>query len=252
MTNQIIFEPHMMTEIDSELLTAVEIFNSRFSEAIGYINYLKSIDSRETRIRIASSPNLLEVDRNFIKICRANGYLIIYNLVESTMYEAVKGLYQHLEIRVNSIDSLIDKLKMLVFRGIRNSTDKNLNEFRNNMNVDFRTSIFQICFHSSQVKKMFSGNLDAKKIRSFSEEHGINLNLIEESNNGGVLLSIKDTRNDLAHGAVSFTSKGNISVEQLCKLCTEVGYYLRSVITSIDDFLKNQQYHKLDPIQQAV
>lgn len=248
MTDQIIFESDVMTAIDSELLTAVEIFNSRFLEAISYIDYLKNIDSRETRIRISSSPNLLEVNRDFIKICRANGYLIIYNLVESTMYEVVKGLYQHLEHKVNSIDSLIDKLKMLVFRGIRNSTDKNFNEFKENMNMDFRTSIFQICFHSSQVKKMFSGNLDAKKIKSFSEEHGIDLNLIEGSNNGSVLLSIKDTRNDLAHGAVSFTSRGNISVEQLCRLCTEVGCYLRSVIISIDEFLKNQRYHKLDLI----
>lgn len=199
MTNQVIFEPHIMSAIDSELLTAVEIFNSRFSEAIGYIDYLKSIDSRETRIKVGSSPNFLEVDREFIKICRANGYLIIYNLVESTMYEAVKGLYQHLERSGADIDSLIDKLKMLIFRGIRNSTDKNLTEFRDNMDTDFRTSIFQICFHSNQVKKMFSGNLDAKKIRLFSEEHGINLNLIEESNNGRELLSIKNTRNDLAH-----------------------------------------------------
>ena len=244
MTNPITFEPHIMSAIDSELLIAVEIFNSRFAEAIGYIDYLKSIDSRETRIKMESSPNLLEVNRDFIKICRANGYLIIYNLVESTMYEAVKGLYQHLERSGVDIDSLIDKLKMLIFRGIRNSTDKNLTEFRDNMDTDFRTSIFQICFHSDQVKKMFSGNLDAKKIRLFSEEHGIDLNLIEESNNGRELLSIKNTRNDLAHGAVSFTSKGNVSVEQLWKLCTEVGYYLRSVIISVDSFLKAQQYNK--------
>lgn len=252
MTNQIIFEPHVVSAIDHELLIAVEIFNSRFSEAISYIEYLKSIDSRETRIKVGNSPNLLEVDRDFIKICRANGYLIIYNLVESTMYEVVKGLYQHLERKVHDIDGLIDKLRLLVFKGIRNSTDKNFTEFKENMDVDFRTSIFQICFHSNQVKKMFSGNLDAKKIRDFSENHGINLNLIDESNNGRVLLSIKDTRNDLAHGAVSFTSKGSISAEQLCILCTEVGYYLRSVITSIDEFLKNQQYHKLSTTQQVI
>lgn len=249
MTNQIIFESNIVSTIDSELLVAVEIFNSRFLEAISYINYLKSVDSRETRIRIDNSPNLLEVDRNFIKICRANGYLIIYNLVESTMYEVVKGLYQHLERKVHDIDSLIDKLKMLVFKGIRNSTDKNYIEFRENMNVDFRTSIFQICFHSNQVKKMFSGNLDARKIKDFSGDHGIDLDLVEESNGGSVLLSIKDTRNDLAHGAVSFTSKGNISAEQLSSLCIEVGYYLRSVINSIDEFLKNQKYHKTNTIQ---
>lgn len=242
--DNIIFSENEIQGISSELHDAIAMFNSRFIEASSYIDYLTQIEKRGTLVRIGVCPNFNELDREFLKICRANGYVILYNLVESTVYETTSGFYKHLETNIIDVDSLIDNLKLLVFKGIQNSTQENLKEFKGNLNIDFRNSIFQICFEKSKIKKMFSGNLDAKKIREFSEEHGVSLRLADECNNGGRLKDIKTTRNDLAHGSASFSSKGDISANTLKSMCEETGYYLRSVISSIDDFLKNQQYHK--------
>ena len=242
--SNIIFSDTEISQMKSELCDSIAMFNSRFMEAESYIEYLTQIEKRGTLIRLGSSPNLKDIDREFLKICRANGYIILYNLVESTIYEVTSGFYKYLEVNIIDVDNLIDDLKLLVFKGIQNSTQENLRNFKGNLNINFKNSIFQICFEKAKIKKMFSGNLDAKKIREFSEEHGISLNLLAECNNGGRLKDIKTTRNDLAHGSASFSSKGAISANTLNTMCKETGYYLRSVITSINAFLEQEEYHK--------
>lgn len=242
--SNIIFSDNEISQMQIELYDSIAMFNSRFMEAESYIAYLTQIEKRGTLIRVGLCPNLNEIDREFLKICRANGYVILYNLIESTIYEVTSGFYRHLETNIIDVDNLIDDLKLLVFKGIQNSTQENLKNFKVNLNVNFRNSIFQICFEKAKIKKMFSGNLDAKKIREFSEEHGIPLNLVAECNNGGRLKDIKTTRNDLAHGSASFSSKGVISANALNTMCKETGYYLRSVITSINTFLEQEKYHK--------
>jgi len=244
MMSSILFSDSEISQMQVELADSIAMFNSRFLEAENYINYLALIEKRGTTISIGNCPNLLEVDREFLKICRANGYILLYNLIESTIYEATSGLYKHLETNIVDIDKLIDNLKILVFKGIQNSSQENLKIFKQDLNTHFRDSIFKICFEKSKIKKMFSGNLDAKKIREFSTEHGISLNLADECNNGGKLNEIKNTRNDLAHGSASFSSKGVISASALNSMCQETGYYLRSVIMSINSFLVGQSYHR--------
>lgn len=242
--SNIIFSDNEINHMQVELHDSISMFNSRFIEAESYIEYLTQIEKRGTLVRVGLCPNLNEIDREFLKICRANGFIILYNLVESTIYEVTSGFYKHLEVNIIDVDNLIDNLKLLVFKGIQNSTQENLKNFKGNLNVNFRNSIFQICFERAKIKKMFSGNLDAKKIREFSEEHGIPLNLVAECNNGGRLKDIKLTRNDLAHGSASFSSKGAISASTLNNMCKETGYYLRSVISSINIFLEEEKYHK--------
>lgn len=242
--SNIIFLDHEVSRMQTELQDSISMFNSRFKEAENYISYLGKIEQRGTQVRFGLSPNLNDINREFLKICRANGYIILYNLVESTIYEATSGLYKHLEENIIDIDKLIDNLKVLVFKSIQGSTQQNLKIFETNLDINFKNSIFQICFEKARIKKMFSGNLDAKKIREFSEDHGISLTLATECNSGGRLKEIKTSRNDLAHGSASFSSKGNISANTLAAMCNETGYYLRSVIISINNFLTEKQYHK--------
>lgn len=244
MMNDIIFSEHEIASMNSDLHTSLSMFNSRFIEASDYFLYLIKIEARGTQIKFSTNPNLNIIDREFLKISRANGYLILYNLIESTIYEATSGLYKHLEVNIRDVDNLIDNLKILIFKGIQEATQKNFEGFRDNLSIDFKNSIFQICFEKNKIKKMFSGNLDAKKIREFSTEHGIVLNLLNECNNGGRLKDIKTVRNDLAHGSASFSSKGDTSASTLYTMCKETGYYLRSFILSINQFLNTEAYHK--------
>lgn len=247
--SSLIFTNSEISQMEIELVDSLAMFNSRYTEAENYISYLKEIEKRGTQLKFGTSPNLYNIDRDFLKISRANGYLILYNLVESTVYEATSGFYKHLEQNITDIDNLIDCLKILVFKGIRNSSEDNLSAFSNNLTADFRNSIFQICFDRANLKKIFSGNLDAKKIRGFANDHGVTLQLSPESRNGGNLTEIKTVRNDLAHGSASFSSKGNISSDSLYELCIAVGHYLRGVIESINDFIKNGKYHRTIPLE---
>lgn len=68
---------------------------------------------------------------------------------------------------------------------------------------------------------MASDNLDARKIRELLEKHGIDFT---ETNNGDKphMLTVKNKRNSLAHGAESFDiAARNLTIEDLEKIKTE-------------------------------
>ncbi len=244
MIGEIIFEESNIRQIHPKLRNAVAMFNIRFSEAYNYIDYLTIIENSQTKIQIGGNLNSIKSD--FIKISRANAYIVLYNLIEATMVEIVKGLYKHLKAEITSTDNLINVLKVLLFESLKQAKKRDTSFFNENLNLDFQKLVIDICFNDANLDGFFSGNIDGKKVREFATKYGINLNLSEESRNGGRLLEIKRTRNDLAHGSTSFLEKGINKAEYLVTLTIEVGYFLKSVITSVDDFLSNEKYYKIN------
>jgi hypothetical protein len=53
-----------------------------------------------------------------------------------------------------------------------------------------------------------SGNLDADQIRRLCKDHGITFTVAKEGRGGIVLETVKEKRNSLAHGTLSFAECG--------------------------------------------
>ncbi|MBP5400186.1 MAG: hypothetical protein J6Y35_00985 [Bacteroidales bacterium] len=83
-----------------------------------------------------------------------------------------------------------------------------------------------------------SGNIDAQKIRDIIKQFGGN-----EISNGRDLKTIKDKRNNLAHGEFTFSDIGkDYTVSDLIVYKNEASNYLSNVLDEIQKYIDNQKY----------
>ena len=214
-------------------------FNERAKEVTDYVAFVKDLE--EQKIKISQENRLSKIDVGLLKTLKATAYLLLYNLVESTMRSAIEYIFNEVKTNNISFDNLRQEFKQLIWQNIKNKTTNKLTE--NIINIS--TDIISASFNSSDL---FSGNVDAKEIKKTSEIYGFSSNTDYDKTRGGVdLLSIKTNRNDLAHGWKSFNDVGrDTTAENLVDISKRVIEYLRQILQNIEQYLNNQEYLELN------
>ena len=88
-----------------------------------------------------------------------------------------------------------------------------------------------------------SGNLDAQQIRNVCSEHGIVFQPDAKSRGGIVLETVKERRNDLAHGTLSFAECGrDYSIKDLGKIKDQAVLFLRGLLAGMKQYYDEKQY----------
>ncbi len=172
------------------------------------------------------------------KILKSNMILMLYNLVESSMSNAIEEIHNNIHNNGVSFDLLKIELREVL-----------VSYMKNHLNAkDFVAKIASIANDivktSFNKQKVFSGNVDSKKIKEVSKQYGFNSNTTHsKTKNGQCLVTIKNKRNDLAHGTYSFIDIGKgYSIEDLEKMKKETINYLEEILNNIDKYLINQDY----------
>ena len=220
-------------------------FDNRKSEIENYFKFLLIFDDDDTRIKYKKDGNFLEekIQPQFQIILIANAFLILYNLIESTVRNSIIEIYTKVEDDELTFDKLSDNLQKL---WIKQTTDK-LKE--NNFNPEtLREYVFNIAkdilqketIKLAKDKMDFSGNLDSKKIRELADKIGF-----DRASNGRNLVEIKNKRNRLAHGEQTFYDVGkDFSVGELNDFKNETFAYLSDIINNIEQFIMDRNYTK--------
>nr|ELR5046350.1 hypothetical protein [Providencia rettgeri] len=93
-------------------------------------------------------------------------------------------------------------------------------------------------------KKLFSGNIDSKEINEKSKIYGFSTSTeYEHTKHGKQLSTVKQHRNDLAHGNFSFSEIGkNVSYQELENTSLEVIAYLDAIAKNIENYIQNDGY----------
>lgn len=93
---------------------------------------------------------------------------------------------------------------------------------------------------------MFSGNLDAREIRNiFKNKYGFKLN--ENELNAPVLKRIREGRNKLAHGNISFEEYGrDLSIPDLLSMKDKVFKFIDALIVKVELYLSGKIYKKTE------
>ena len=85
---------------------------------------------------------------------------------------------------------------------------------------------------------MISGNLDAREIRKILQKYGLKF-----LNECPKLKLVKDYRNKLAHGEMSFEEVGRyLSFEELQVMLKETFSFMDAMINSVDEFIIKKKY----------
>jgi hypothetical protein len=217
-----------------------EEFNDRAKEVSKYLMFIKNLEQETVQLSIGipGKKKIRKIDSDLEKTLKASGFLMLYNLIESTMRNAIQVIFDELSSEGISFDEMKPYLKKIIIKNIKNnhSTDNLLDNIQS-ISVDIISASFD-------KEKLFSGNLDAKRIKAIAKEYGFSSTTnARKTGNGSDLVTIKTNRNGLAHGFYSFKDVGkDISADDLLEIKRKVVFYLREILQNIENYLANKDY----------
>ncbi|MGB0733147.1 MAG: MAE_28990/MAE_18760 family HEPN-like nuclease, partial [Pontibacterium sp.] len=174
------------------------------------------------------------------KTITATAYLMIYNMVESTMTEAIDAVHQQLRQDNMTFSQLSEKLKEVCFKNFKSSIESTRE--RQNKGETFDSALVWLGYKKDNH---WNGNIDARSIRTTAAKYGFNIAPTDytATRHGESLLKVKTTRNKLAHGEVSFEECGQgTAIEELMEIHEQAVMYLSAVIDGIETYLDNKAY----------
>lgn len=199
-------------------------YNDKIKDIKSYYEYLKKEEEERN-------------SRDILKVLKANIFLMLYNLVESTInnsLEEVRKAINEENIRFKDCICLIRAL-WIEIQHSKFKKDNTLNIVRKIDSINLEVIKFK-----KKIKHNVSGNLDAKKIREISKEYSIQEN---KRIKGERLLNIKNNRNKLAHGQVSFSELGRIyTVSDIRKYYKECELFLREYLLCVESYIDKKTF----------
>jgi hypothetical protein len=209
-------------------------FDERAKDVSDYLCFLRDLE--QGQILLSKNGKISKIDSELDKSLKATGFLLLYNLIESTMRNAIQSIFDEINTQGVSFDKLRIELKRIILQNVRKrDVDKVLEEIT-------IISLDMIKYGFSR-DDLFSGNVDAREIKEIAKKYGFSSNTDRDTRDGIDLVSIKKNRNDLAHGFMSFKEVGkNTSAENLVEISERVIKYLRQILGNIDEYLVKQQY----------
>ena len=227
-------------------------YNERKDDVEAYVTLIKQFDAR----RLSHKSRL---------ILRANVFILLYNLIESTVANCGKELDNEcVNMTTAQIHDLTEPivnywLKFTLFGYLTSKGELRFKDNVNSGNVNIGTLAKKLLNPQSSLELEFDfgrggGNLDNTVISEILNRYGIETKLPRKLyqkicrylfNSGrGILQFIKDTRNALAHGEKSFTEFGVYSHRDIRRFSKTVFEYLDFLIGIIEDFIQNKKYLK--------
>ncbi|KOR37896.1 hypothetical protein AM228_03585 [Planktothricoides sp. SR001] len=207
-----------------------------------YFFFLKNLQEGSIQLSMGHGEHTKtkKINDDLANTLKATGYLLLYNLIEATMRNAIEIIFDQLKNKNISFDEVRDDLKKIIIKNFKDnqSTDTLLANIQA-ISVDIISAGFN-------KEKLFSGNIDAKKIKEIAEMYGFSYKTnAKKTKDGRDLITVKTNRNDLAHGFKSFEEVGkNATVDDLLKLQKRVICYLREILHNIESYLSHEAYLK--------
>jgi hypothetical protein len=224
-----------MMDLTSYLLQELK---DKSKEINKYCVRLKAFESQNIKFAIDNAkldtPKIKPIDQDIEKMLKATVFLLLYNLVESTMRSIFSKIHEELNKENIIFDNLNINLKKYFLRKIKKID-----------NIELTNSLSRTIIENVVEQEIsFSGNLDARKIREILSEYGVNVSeKSRRSNRGADLITVKGARKNLAHGHKSFSEMGrDYTAEELFEIQKRVYFYLKEVINDVNYYIENSQF----------
>lgn len=233
---------------NQHLLFAYENFETRLQEVKEFISFVKSMADMSLPSLIDDNKNpkvAIAISRDLQKTLRASTYLLLYNLMESTMSETINAIHEtikHERIDILDLSKNLHKVILISFQ--RGLTESKINDYSKN-NKDIRDNLLDLGYDK---QRLFSGNIDCAVINDYCRKYGFKTYVYKENDipltwNVESIKGIKKKRNALAHGSESFAQCGqNTVVDAINNNLDNVFAVLMAVFNGLNHFLKTKKY----------
>ncbi|HHZ6806642.1 TPA: MAE_28990/MAE_18760 family HEPN-like nuclease [Morganella morganii] len=217
-----------------------EDFDNRSGEIYAYLDLLKFLENAGSEICSLDSKEKYPISSDVRKTLKGAVYILLYNLIESTMREAICFIHESIYEKNISFDNLKDTLKIEILNRIKNESCA-ITALVSNLNNNLSCGITIGTFNK---KKLFSGNIDNDEINKKSKIYGFSTSTdYIHTKHGEKLSTVKRYRNDLAHGNESFSGIGkNVSYQDLENTSLEVIAYLEQITQNIERYINNSEF----------
>lgn len=222
--------------------TVISDFNKRCKEIHLYLNHIEKIIEQDAKLYIASRPKrkFESVNIELQKVLKANIFLLLYNLSESSIKQALSQIYDSITDENLTYDDVIDEIRKIWIQLNYKNFNQKGTEFIFAAMEDIVTDVINIEF---DAEKRISGNIDGLKIRKFASELGFSIRSHHSLKNGEKLHLVKTQRNKLAHGDLSFAECGrNYTVPQLKEIHNQVIKYLNRILLNIEKYIIHKKF----------
>jgi hypothetical protein len=222
-----------------------EVFNDRKNEIDLYYQLIDFLDNIEKEDGEKSINDIL-FNKDIEKIVRANALLMLYNLVESTLVNGIEEVYSVFRQDGITYSQVRREIKEIWFNyRFSNAYDKkaHFDTYKKTAEKIITSIMLNEPLELDRKATGISGNLDADSIREVCKKHGIQFKLPEECHGGEKLGKVKEQRNQLAHGTLSFVECGrDFTVIDLHEIKIEVEKFLSGFIDAIESYYDNKEY----------
>ncbi|RHK38231.1 hypothetical protein DW068_09875 [Anaerobutyricum hallii] len=238
------------------MITFQETYTSRKEEIENFLEFMKFLEEKENEREDGRSKfseffhpengGIQLTYQALINILKSNVSLMIYNIIEYTVTNLIDSIYD--EIRVNHL-SYID-----VNESIRNLWRQTILKSVNDPNANFSTflrkneEIISKILNNNELNMearntLPGGNLDGNSIKETFESHGIRVRTNSRNFRPDILIGIKENRNNLAHGSVSFVEAMRAdSISDIIANETLVVGFLEELIEIVSTYIEEQKY----------
>jgi MAE_28990/MAE_18760-like HEPN len=236
-------------------------FEDRTLEIHNYFEFVQTIeyDLDEKKYTFKND----EATFNLVKVLKANCFMMLYNLVEGSITEAIDAIFEAISLQNLRFDQLIpayqriwlayqtglvkitaesakakdatrnkvgkalpEVMRQLPYFKILTFTDKEGNTYKNYKGFLKVVDVADI-----------TGNLDARKMRELAEKYAFSV-----PERCDELLKVKNIRNQLAHGEIIFSEVGTVGCRELMQIKTNILDYLQTVLLSINDLIDSDSF----------
>ena len=217
-------------------------FESKVKEINEYFLFISTTTHLE---RDFDETKIVKVSKTVQDILKANLFLLLYNLVESSFKKSLESIcIQITNDEITYVKVVPEIRKIWINKQYKNfeSTcviprEMQKSEFLMNKIDDIAQDIIKIQFDNE-----LSGNVTTKQIKDLTTQYGLQSNEILEKEANSLFI-IKNKRNNLAHGNESFSECGrDYTLEKLEEIKDESINYMKFILTHIKKFIEDKKY----------
>lgn len=222
-------------------------FEERVEEVDKYLRVLEKLESPSVVLFDKLTRREKRVfEEGSLKVMKATVFLLIYNVVESSIRSAFGELYGVIVREGKTASDLKGEFRKIWIKQRYNAIDEDSASTRTFRELT-ETLIEEIT--SGGVVALdekwlpVSGNLDSDTIRQVCNRHGITPQVHKQAFGGAELRTVKKHRNALAHGNTSFADCGQqYTVSDLYRIKRQAVIYVRGILKSIEKFIDSSGY----------
>lgn len=179
-------------------------------------------------------------------VIRSNVKIMIYNIIEFSVTSLIRAIYDWLKNENCGYTEVSEKLRTLWhhtrMRALSDPSASNDTAERISKQL-LDEAITNTVLRLDARKTISGGNLDGDKILRLFDDHGVSVHTEDVGFRADELKDIKDRRNDLAHGSVSFAEAGNqVTTSELAGLINHVDSFLAQLRKDVIAYLNSGDY----------